>query len=198
MACCAVVTEGKRVGARVRCMRSQSSPQSHHSSGTRAHGLCRFGACFISCLKALCNLQARIFRANRAMATCCIPRCVSCFDVVRYCPRCEASFAVCSAHRHQQLHCPWPNLCGNPCLTHIPVPVEQNWRAPLTYGPMYLRQFAQGVGQPPPGLTDAHQYFATAWCSEEPLLSTDGSDTRGLRSGAPCPPSAKKKQSAQV
>jgi hypothetical protein len=120
------------------------------------------------------------------MATCCIPRCVACYDVVRYCPRCEASFAVCSAHRYAHLQCPWPTLSGIPCLTHVPM--DRHWRAPLTYGPMYICPPAD-MGEPPPGLhrvTDTEHISTTRSSegSDEPPVNTDVRDRKGNRTRA--------------
>jgi hypothetical protein len=53
---------------------------------------------------------------------------------------------------------------------------------------MYVRPSA------PPGLhpqTDT-QHFATAWCSEEPLVNADVRDKQGHPAGAPCQPSVEK------
>ena len=97
----------------------------------------------------------------RAMASCCLPRCVSCYDVVRYCPKCEAAFSVCGAHRYVHLQCPWPTLSGVPCLAIVPA--DQHWDDPLTQGPMYLCPRAH-MGKPP-GL---HEHVSKARRVGEP------------------------------
>ena len=78
------------------------------------------------------------------MATCCYPRCVGVYEAVRYCPQCQAAFAVCAAHRYANLQCPWPTLAAVPCLARVPM--DQHWRAPLTYLPMYV---SPSMDEPP-------------------------------------------------
>ena len=113
------------------------------------------------------------------MATCCYPRCVACYEVVRYCPRCEVSFAVCASHRYTNLQCPWPTLAGVPCLAHVPL--DQHWRTPLTYLPMHV---SPSMGEPPPGLHRADiERTSTTRSSEEQQVNTDGHDRKGYR---PC------------
>ena len=127
------------------------------------------------------------------MASCCFPRCVACYEVVRYCPRCEAAFSVCNAHRYAHLQCPWPSLCGTPCLARVPM--DSQWRAPLTYGPMYIRPAAESMADPP-GLHRAAdtEHIPTARSSTEPRVHIDGNGNGGGdRTGA-----AKKKQFAVV
>ena len=117
------------------------------------------------------------------MATCCFPRCVTVYESVRYCPRCEASFAVCSQHIYAQIECPWPTFSGIPCLAHVPFcSVGRHWRAaPLTYGPMYICAPAQGMAEPP-GLHRVAdtEHISTARGSEEPP-NTDVRDKRENR-----------------
>ena len=134
---------------------------------------------------------SRLSRA-RQMATCCYPHCVACFDVVRYCPTCAASFAVCAAHQDTTLQCPWPTLSGSPCLTQVPVSIDQHCRrTPLTYGlmsPMYVRPSSHGTGQPP-GLHCLTGTDHSARCRAEPPVNADVRDGTGA---PPCPPGAKK------
>ena len=45
----------------------------------------------------------------------------------------EATLAICAAHRHVYLHCPWPRF-GLPCLTQVPMPTS----LVPQFGPMYV------------------------------------------------------------
>ena len=132
-----------------------------------------------------------------SMATCAYPHCVACFDVVRYCPSCRASFAVCAAHQETNLRCPWPTRFGSPCLTQVPISVDQRWRVPLTNGPMYVRPFRQGTGQPP-GLHFFRDTEHSAMSIAEPTDNTDLCREHGTGTGALHRQSNAKKHTASV
>ena len=134
---------------------------------------------------------------TRAMATCCYPHCVACFDVVRYCPSCRASFAVCAAHQETNLRCPWPTRLGSPCLTQVPISVDQRWRVPLTNGPMYVRPFHQGTGQPP-GLHFFTDTEHSAMSGADPPVNTNLRHEHGTGTGALHRQSNAKKHTASV
>ena len=111
--------------------------------GTHA---CKWSYRIVFVARVPSNILTSLFTAGRAMATCCYPRCIAVYDVVRFCPKCEASFAVCASHRHAHLQCPWPTLSGIQCLAHVPM--DRHSRAPLTHGPMYVCLPAH-AGEPP-------------------------------------------------
>ena len=135
---------------------------------------------------------------TRAMATCCYPQCVACFDVVRYCPSCQASFAVCAAHQATTLRCPWPTRLGSPCLMQVPLSMDQQrWRVPPTYGPMYVRPFRKGTGQPP-GLNFLRVTEHSAMSVSEPPHNTDLCREHGTGTGAVHRQSNAKKHTASV
>ena len=96
------------------------------------------------------------------MTLCCIPYCFACADAVRWCPRCNASFAVCATHRHSILRCPWPANFMIPCSALVPP--DRSWSTPMSREPMYLRQ----------------DDFVTAWFPEkEPAIECVATSTRG-------------------
>ena len=132
----------------------------------------------MSRLRVRSDLPAYLFQAARAMATCAFPRCVACYDVVRYCPRCEASFAVCASHRYAYLQCPWPTLSGIQCLAHVPM--DRHWREPLTRGPMYICPPEQDMAEPP-GLHHVAdtEHISPARRSQEPPVNTDARGSEG-------------------
>ena len=163
-------------------------------SSTCAHEACHGLSCRVSELNIF-STRISLLSCAGPMATCCVPRCGKGYDVVRYCPRCEASFAVCSAHHYAHLSCPWPIFAGIPCFAQVPLSMDQHWRAPLAYGPMYICPPAH-TGEPP-GLhraTDT-EHISTARMSQEPPVNTDARGSGGgNRTGA----TKKKKQFAAV
>ena len=131
------------MNARICCFCFGNVSQSHHLAA-RARTKRLVVACV--CHQGSIQYLDKPLHSRAAMATCCYPRCIAVYDVVRFCPKCEASFAVCASHRHAHLQCPWPTLSGIQCLAHVPM--DRHMRAPLTHGPMYVCLPAH-AGEPP-------------------------------------------------
>ena len=163
------------------------------TSGTRAHELS--SRSMSGSIPA--TSKSFLVRAG-PMATCCYRRCASVFDAVRYCPACEASFAVCVSHQGTKLQCPWLTLSGSPCLARVPICIDQQrWRAPLTCGPMYVRPSSQGTDQP----LALHLYMDpehSAMPSAQPRVNTDVRHERGTATDALHRQAEAKKHAASV
>ena len=122
----------KRVALPVCCARTCTHAVMHTISSTTARTYS-----FSKQHGTLGSIQSTPSHHMPEMTLCCIPRCFGCCAAVRWCPRCNASFAVCAMHLDHTLHCPWPAKFMIPCSALVPP--DHSWSIPRPFEPMYVR-----------------------------------------------------------